>query len=100
MSAAAATESTMVARREDPKKLETQVRQAMADAEEAIRWCKKHLHQRKTPEAIRLVQANLGYLAMALEWRMDGQVEDAASAIERIWWRPTHDPAPVDIVGH
>jgi len=73
--------------------LSNDVSKGIDDTMEALRWCKRHLHDRKALDALRLIQLNLAYLAMALDWEMEGENDKAASAIDRFWWQPHKDDA-------
>jgi hypothetical protein len=73
------------------KQMSTTVGKGLDDAIETLRWCKKHLHERRASDALRLAQMNLAYLALALDWEMEGEMDKASSALEHVWWRPHRD---------
>ncbi len=68
--------------------LSNDVAKGLDDTMEALRWCKRHLHDRRALDALRLIQLNLAYLALALDWEMEGEGAKAASALDRLWWQP------------
>ena len=65
------------------------------DTSRTLRWCKKHLQDRKTAQAMRLAQINLSHLALALDWQMEGKQERAEAALRSIWWQAHVDEAPL-----
>jgi len=71
--------------------LTSEITRGIDDATQAILWCKRHLQERKTSETLRLAQLNIAYLALALDWQMEGELDKAASALEHIWWQPYRD---------
>ena len=73
------------------KQLADDIAKGIDDAAETLRWCKKHLHERKSSDALRLVQLNLAYLALALDRQMEGENDKAGEAIDRVWWQPHKD---------
>lgn len=73
------------------KQITSDISKGLDDAADSLRWCKKHLHERKASDALRLVQLNLAYLALALDWQMEGEVDKAASALDRVWWQAHRD---------
>jgi hypothetical protein len=79
-----------------------QVAKGLDDVADTLRWCKKHLHERKALDAIRLAQANLSYLALALDWQMEGEGAKTEQALERFWWGAHRDDWPLydDTSGH
>lgn len=78
--------------RQNPlKQLTEDISKGLEDAAESLRWCKRHLHERRASDALRLVQLNLAYLALALDWQMEGEVEKAESALDRVWWQAHKD---------
>ncbi len=78
----------------------SEITRGIDDATQAILWCKRHLQERKTTETLRLAQLNIAYLALALDWQMEGQVDKAASALDHIWWQPYKDDGQaVDLAG-
>jgi hypothetical protein len=84
------------------KEIGAEIAKAIEDAAETLRWCKKHLNERRATDALRLVQLNLAYLALALDWQMEGEVDKADSAVDRVWWQPHKDDNYVDTMptGH
>jgi exonuclease VII large subunit len=80
-------------RGESPEELAAEITRGLDDAAEAIRWCKRHLQERKTSETLRLAQLNIAYLALALDWSMEGELDKASSALDRIWWQSLKDDA-------
>ena len=80
--------------------LTSDITRGIDDATQAILWCKRHLQERKTTETLRLAQLNIAYLAMALDWQMEGELDKAASAMDHIWWQPYKDDGEtVDLSG-
>ena len=73
------------------KEINAQIARGLDDAVDALKWSKKHRGQRKAIDTMRLVQANLGYLAMALDWEMEADTDKASFALNKIWWKPTED---------
>lgn len=71
--------------------LSAEITRGIDDATQAILWCKRHLQERKTSETLRLAQLNIAYLALALDWQMEGELDKAASALDHIWWQPYKD---------
>jgi exonuclease VII large subunit len=71
--------------------LTSEITRGIDDATQAILWCKRHLQERKTSETLRLAQLNIAYLALALDWQMEGELDKAASALDHIWWQPYRD---------
>ena len=71
--------------------LTAEIVRGLDDATQAILWCKRHLQERKTSETLRLAQLNMAYLALALDWQMEGELEKATSALDHIWWQPYKD---------
>ncbi len=69
----------------------SEITRGIDDATQAILWCKRHLQERKTTETLRLAQLNIAYLALALDWQMEGEADKAASALDHIWWQPYKD---------
>ncbi len=78
-------------RGETSEQLTAEITRGIDDATQAILWCKRHLQERKTSETLRLAQLNIAYLALAIDWQMEGELEKAASALDRIWWQPYKD---------
>ena len=78
----------------------SEITRGIDDATQAILWCKRHLQERKTTETLRLAHLNIAYLALALDWQMEGEVDKAASALDHIWWQPYKDDGQaVDLAG-
>jgi exonuclease VII large subunit len=71
--------------------LTAEITRGIDDATQAILWCKRHLQERRTSETLRLAQLNIAYLALALDWQMEGEMDKAASALDHIWWQPYKD---------
>jgi hypothetical protein len=61
--------------------METEVTKVIDSALERLRWCREHAQERGASEALREVEARLGYLAQALSWEMDGESARAAIAL-------------------
>ena len=70
------------------KYVDTEVGRGMEDALDTLKWCKRHRNERKTADTLRLLQANLGYLALAMDWEMEGDVEKVRWALTKLWWQP------------
>jgi exonuclease VII large subunit len=68
-----------------------EINRGIDDATQAILWCKRHLQERKTSETLRLAQLNIAYLALALDWQMEGELDKAAAALDHVWWQPYKD---------
>jgi hypothetical protein len=77
--------------RRDAHDLASEIARGIDDATESLRWCMKHVQERKAAETLRLAQLNIAYLALALDWQMEGEMDKAFSAIDRIWWQPQRD---------
>ena len=73
------------------KEITADIAKAIEDAADTLRWCKKHPHERKASDALRLVQLNLACVAMALDWQMEGELVKAQGAIDRVWWQAHKD---------
>ena len=85
------------------KQIESDIGKGVDDAIDALRWARRHLHDRRAAETLRLVQLNLDCLALAMDWQMEGEVTKANGAIDRLWWKPHKDDAgPSDVmpIGH
>ncbi len=65
----------------------TDIQRGLEDATETLKWCRKHLQERKASEALRLVQLNLGHLALALDWQMEGESDKARASVDHVWWQ-------------
>jgi hypothetical protein len=65
-----------------------EVQRAIDDINDTLRWCKKHLHERKALDVMRICQLNLGYLALALDWQMEGDAVKSDTALRNFWWEP------------
>jgi hypothetical protein len=76
---------------ETSEQLIAEITRGIDDATQAILWCKRHLQERKTSETLRLAQLNIAYLALAMDWQMEGELAKAANALDRIWWQPYKD---------
>jgi len=85
------------ARRPTPEQIASNIAKGIEDAAEALRWCKAHLHDRKAPDTLRLVQMNIANLAMALDSQMEGETERAESAVDRVWWQPQRETDSPDV---
>ena len=75
----------------DAQQLPSDIAKGIDDASDALRWVKKHLQERKASETLRLAQLNIAYLALALDWQMEGETDKALSAMDRVWWQPHRD---------
>jgi hypothetical protein len=51
------------------------------DAIETLRWARQHYHEPKASETLRELEAKLGYLAQAMVWQEEGQIENAYQAL-------------------
>ena len=51
------------------------------EAIESLRTSRQHLQELKTTQTLRLVQLKLGYVALALDWEMDGETAKANEAL-------------------
>ena len=78
------------------KELESQIRKGLDDAIDTLKWCRKHRGERKAIDTLRLVQSNLGYLAMALDWEMESDTAKAHMALNRVWLRPAEEVVTED----
>jgi hypothetical protein len=76
---------------ETPEQITAEITRGIDDAAQAIAWCKRHLQERRTAETLRLAQLNIAYLALALDWQMEGEFDKASSALDRVWWQPYKD---------
>jgi hypothetical protein len=70
---------------------DSQIEKAIEDAIETLRWCHRHRNERKAIDMMRVVQANLNYLALALDWEMEGDDLKANHALRKVWWEPLRD---------
>ena len=61
--------------------LEGEIAKVMDDALETLRWARLHYHEPKASEALRELEAKLGYLAQALSWQADGAEAEANQAL-------------------
>ena len=75
-------------RQHDPETLAVEIGKGIDDATNALRWCKQHVQERRASETLRIAQLNLAYIALALDWQMEGEMDKAFSAIDHIWWQP------------
>ncbi len=71
-----------------PEQVSAEIAKGLEDAAEALRWCKTHLQDRRSADAMRLVELNISFVAQAIDWQMEGDTEKAAQAVDRIWWQP------------
>lgn len=79
------------------EEITAEIGRGIEDAAETVRWCKAHLHDRRAADALRLVQLNLAYLALALDCQMEGELAKAEEALERLWWQAHRDDlGPLD----
>ena len=51
------------------------------DAIETLRWARLHYHEPKASDTLRELEAKLGYLAQAIVWQEDKQIENAHQAL-------------------
>lgn len=75
-------------RQQDPETLAAEIGKGIDDATNALRWCRQHMQERRASETLRIAQLNIAYIALALDWQMEGQMEKAFNAIDHIWWQP------------
>jgi hypothetical protein len=90
---------------QDPvaRQIESDITKGLDDAVEALRWARRHLHDRKAGDTLRLVQLNLNAIALALDWQMEGEADKALAAVDRLWWKPHREeagPADMTPTGH
>jgi hypothetical protein len=81
----------------DAETLAVEIGKGIDDATNALRWCKQHMQERRASETLRIAQLNIAYIALALDWQMEGEMDKAFSAIDHIWWQPhleTNEAAP------
>ena len=47
-------------------------------------------------------ELNLAYLALAIDWQMEGETPKAMAAVDRVWWAPHKEPGEPDepLSGH
>jgi hypothetical protein len=76
---------------------DSQIEKAIGDAVDTLKWCRKHRNERRAIDTLRVVQANLSYLALALDWEMEGDETRANNALRKVWWEPLREleEAPV-----
>ena len=74
------------------KRLESDIEKGIDDAVDALRWARRHLQERPTA-TLRLVQHNLGVLALAVDWHMEGEELRAEELLGRLWWSPHKKPS-------
>ena len=72
--------------------LATEMTAGLDEAIATLRYCRKHMAERQTPESLRLVKSGLGGLALAIDAEMQGERELALRALERIRSPMTWDP--------
>jgi hypothetical protein len=63
------------------KSLQEDVNKVFDDAIETLRWTRLHYHEPKAAETLRELEAKLGYLAQAIVWNEEKQVENAYQAL-------------------
>lgn len=73
------------------KHIDSQADKGIDDAIDALRWAKRHRSERKAIDTLRLVQANLGYIAIALDWEMEGEGLKSDQALRKLWWQPSKE---------
>jgi hypothetical protein len=61
--------------------LEAEYTKVMDEALETLRWARLHHHDPKASEALRELQARLGYLAQSMNWRSDRSEAEADRAL-------------------
>jgi hypothetical protein len=61
--------------------LEAEVTKVLDEALETLRWCRLHPEERSVGERLRELETKLGYLAQALSWQADGEIEKSAIAL-------------------
>jgi len=66
---------------EASRNLEAEVTKVLDEALETLRWCRAHLGERGVGESLRQLELRLGYLAQALAWHTDGEVEKGDAAL-------------------
>ena len=64
-----------------PRSIETDAIQVIDEALERLRWCRQHYQEHGVGQAMREVEATLGYLAQALIWHDEGDTDGAARAL-------------------
>jgi hypothetical protein len=62
------------------------VRSLLEENQNAIRWCLNHPDDRDVPFRLRRLAMSASALALALDYKMDGQEGDAADALRRADW--------------
>ena len=64
-----------------------QAAQVIDEAIESVEWCRRHLEERSVSEKLRTLQVSLASLALAIEYEMEGERDQANQAIEHARWR-------------
>ena len=67
--------------RDTASDLETEIHAVLDEALEKLRWCRQHLEDSRASHELRDVETRLGYLALALNWQMDGESRQAEAAL-------------------
>jgi hypothetical protein len=60
---------------------EDEIGEVLDEALETLRWCRQHAEERGAALALRELTTRLGYLAQALSWDMDGDADNATTAL-------------------
>src|SRR5262245_42287835 len=63
------------------KSLQEDFNKVFDDAIETLRWARLHYREPKAPETLRDLESKLGYLAQAMVWQEENQLENAYQAL-------------------
>lgn len=66
--------------------LSQNVRRLLEQQQNTIRWCLTHLEDRAVPFRLRKAGMSLAALAIAIDYQMDGQEQQAAYALQQADW--------------
>ena len=63
------------------------VGRSLDDTLRMLRWCREHLQEREVAMRLQELQITLGALALAIDYRMEGDEQKTAQALEQADWR-------------
>jgi hypothetical protein len=75
--------------------LEGEIGAAIDEALEKLRWCRLHLEDNRASHTLRDIETRLGYLSLALNWQMDGEVQQAETALRMARGGVRKPPEPI-----
>jgi hypothetical protein len=65
----------------------TEVGRSLDEAVKTLRWCRQHLGEREVALRLQEMHITLGALALALDYKMDGDARKTNLALEQADWR-------------